>query len=984
MFRPGTSVNRRFEIFHELMPHKVRHILLISSPYDAWVMEKDRGLSEAIVHEYRGLNLSHPPRLTWAGSLEEATESLEDGRFDLVIIIGEFFESFSPDLTTKIRQFAPNIPVIRLYHRSPDRISEQLEHVPTYPLERFFLWSGDTKLFLASIKSIEDELNVTKDTSHSGIRVIIFVEDSAKYLSSLLPVLYKELVKQTQRVMEKGLDEEHRMLAMRARPKILIASSYEGAMDLFKKFEPYVLGVISDVRFSHGGQIDGSAGIQLLKAILKKRFDIPLLLTSSESTNGEKAATIPASFVDKNSPTLHQDVQSFFLKRLGFGEFSFRLADGQEIARANDLRELGNGLLELPDEIFIDHWLRHDFSRWLFTRGETLLAHEIREVRAKDFDNNLTQMRQYLHQKIYTRRMQRQKGVIVNFDADAYDVDTEFLKIGDGSLGGKARGLAFFASWIDQSATLRKEFEQVKILVPRTLVLTTECFEEFIAANRLEPVIKQELSDEAIATHFRQGALPEATLVKISAFLDKNTLPLAVRSSSLLEDSKYRAYAGLYSTYMLANDHDAHEMRLSQLADAIKLVYASTYFSQPRSFSLRVGNRIEEEKMAVIIQPTVCSRYNQYYYPAISGVAQSHNYYPFGKLKPEDGIATIALGLGKAVMEGGKSLRFCPSHPEILPQRSTVDDLLDNAQRQFYALEAGNKELSLTIDEGAGLIHRDVVEAGDEFPVRMLSSKYNPQEHAIRDSGQGNGIPVLTFSEILKYKMIPLPEILAALLAEGQQAMRCPVEIEFSLDLPENSQQKPQLAIVQIRPMGAREEMRKITVNAKDRSTSFCLSHNALGNTDNDELTDIVYVKPDSFDPSATVDIAAQIRSFNATLETAGRRYALIGPGRWGSTDHWLGIPVGWRDIAGVGAMVETTHPLIHAEPSQGSHFFHNITSLGIPYLNVGHHESDRLDWDWLTQLQIISETSHVVHATFPKSITMKIDGRNSIGVLSK
>ncbi len=984
MFRPGTRSDRRFRVYHELMQHKVKEILLISSPYDAWVMEQDRGLSEAIVHEYRGLNLSHPPRLTWVASVQEATEKLQTKKFDLAIIIAEFIESLSPEVTEKLRKFAENIPVVRLFHRSPDRIVAQLEHIPSYPLERYFMWSGDTKLFLASIKSIEDELNAERDTHHSAIRVIIFVEDSAKYLSSLLPVLYQELVKQTQRVMEKGLNEEHRMLAMRVRPKILLASSFEGAIELFDRFEQYVLGVISDVRYSRNGKLDGNAGIHLLECVHKKRFDIPLLLTSSESVNCEKAKTIPASFVDKNSPSLHMEVRAFFLKKLGFGEFRFCSKDNREIARASDLRDLGNGLLQLPDDIFMKHWLRNDFSRWLFSRGETLLAQEIRAVQTEDFGNDLEKMRKYLHHKIHTRRMERQKGVIVDFDAEAYDQDTEFLKIGDGSLGGKARGLAFFSTWIDQLTTLRADFDQVQLDTPQTLILTTECFEEFIQINTLDQIIKSDISDEDIAEHFRKGALSDIVLVKLKGFLIKNTNPIAVRSSSLLEDSKYRAYAGLYSTYMLANDHASLETRLAQLTDAIKMVFASTYFERPRSFSLRVGNRIEEEKMAVIIQPIVGSQYNQYYYPAVSGVAQSHNYYPFGRQKSEDGIATIALGLGKAVMEGEKTLRFSPAHPGVLPQRSNVDDILDNSQRKFYALQLGEEASSLSIDEEAGLAERHLHDAKEEFPVRLLSSFYDPQSHSLRDSYQPEGIPVLTFSEILKYNLFPLSQMLQALLAEGQKAMRCPVEIEFSVDLPEKSTQKPRLAILQIRPMGAREELRKIDVDISNPSACFCISHNALGNIENTEMRDIVYVKPDVFDPACSIDIAMQIRGINAALHAAGRRYLLIGPGRWGSADHWLGIPVGWSDICEVGAIVEATHPLVHAEPSQGSHFFHNITSLGISYLNVGHHEEDLLDYQWLSQLSYVAETSHVIHAACSKAFTLKVDGRRSVGMLSK
>lgn len=969
------------------MRRKVREILFVSSPYDAWVMEKDRGLSEAIVLEYRGLNLSHPPRLNWVASVDEASTALKEKQFDLVIIMPQASDSHDSDLHGQIRQLCPDTPIVRFYHRSPGKLVSYQDEINTFIPDRTFMWSGDTKLLLATIKSIEDQLNVKQDTCLADIRVIIFVEDSPEYLSSLLPVLYQELVSQTQEVMEEGLNHEHRMLAMRARPKILLANSFETALELFESFESYVLCVISDVRFPRKGELDGEAGIHLLKNIHRKRFDIPLLLVSSEPQNKEKAQTIPAVFVDKNSSTLHEEVHAFFLNKLGFGPFNFRTSDGKAIASATNLLSLENAMRRLPDQIFYDHWIKNDFSRWLFTRAETLLATELRAVTAEDFDNDLARMRQYLYQTIRNHRMHRQKSVLVDFDSDDFDIDTDFLKIGDGSLGGKARGLGFFSSWLYQRTDLKNKFEQVDIYIPQTLIITTECFEEFLHANNLVPVVQQHLDNKIIAEHFLKATFPEQFRNQLKKFLERVRCPLAVRSSSLLEDAKFRAYAGLYKTYMLANDDDSLNSRLEQLLNAIKMVYASTYYREPKAFSSRVGNRTEEEKMAVIIQQLAGERHGSFFYPALSGVAQSHNYYPFSIVKPEDGVATIAVGLGKAVTEGGKSLRFSPCHPEILPQRSTVDDTLNNSQRHFYALKMdpkGTLSEESWFDDSANLTRREIFDAVNEYPIFSLASFYDPQEHRIRDSRSSHGSPVITFSSILKYKSVPLAEMLKELLTAGQEGMGGPVEIEFSLTLSDRENHKPQLAILQIRPMGAHEELMAVDIDLQDTSVYFCVSHKALGNTINEAMNHIVYVKPDAFDSAKTVDIAREISHLNAVLNAAGHEYLLIGPGRWGSADRWLGIPVSWGDICGVGAIIETFHPLINAEPSQGSHFFHNITSLGINYLTVESGQRDDLDWKWIQDLEIIDETDFIAHACSKKPLTLKVDGRRSVGVIYK
>jgi hypothetical protein len=971
----------RFKIFHELMLKKVREILLISTPYDAWIMEEDCRLSERIINEYRGLNLSHPPRLNWVSSAAEALASLDQKQFDMVITMSRVADLDAFAIGKKIKKKAPDLPVMLLSHQVVPVEECHPEQSSPSPIDRIFLWSGNTDILLALIKSAEDQMNVVHDTDFAGIRVIIFVEDSPTYISSLLPILYKELVTQAQAVMEEGLNEEHRLLAMRARPKILVAQSYEKAISLFEQFKPYVLAVISDVRFPRQCVLDGNAGVNLLNKIKKDRFDIPLLLTSSEPKNAEKAAGIPAIFVDKNSPSLLAEVKSFFLDYLGFGDFIFRTPDHRPIAKASNLRSLEKNLYSIPEESLVFHCNRNDFSRWLFARSEIELASKVRPIRDNDFASAESH-RQHLISIIGARRMRRQKGVVVNFDAGDFDPDTDFFKIGTGSLGGKGRGLAFVSSILQRNLHIHKKFDQVNITIPQMLVITTERFDEFVDKNDLKGLSKSEMPDAEVAERFLMGQFPSWLEEDLRAYISQIKYPLAVRSSSLFEDAQFHAYAGLYKTYMLANDDPDLERRLNQLISAIKLIYASIYYKGAKAFSRRVGQRTEEEKMAVIVQQVAGERHGEYLYPSISGAAQSHNYYPFGKMKPEEGIATIALGLGKTVMDGEKALRFSPKYPQVLPQRTTVDDILENSQQFFYALKMGGPCLELGVNESITLAKREISDATDEPPLKLLTGTYIPEEHRIRDATQTPGYQVLTFSQVLKYNLFPLADLLAEILTIGQEGIGCPVEIEFSVNLGQPNERLPEFALLQIRPMTAREELMKVDIQQAEIQQAFCFSSQALGNGISTDMADIVYVKPDVFDPSHTLQIAREIGHINTNLLREKRKYLLIGPGRWGSADRWLGIPVSWSDISGVGAMVETSHPLLKAEPSQGSHFFHNITTLGINYMTVFESQENSIDWKWLTSLPAAAETPFVSHVRLDQVLQLKVDGRKSLGVI--
>ncbi len=970
-----------FKIYHDLMAWKVRRILLVSTPYDAWIMEEDGRLSEHIINEYRGLNLSHPPQIHWVPTAEAAFKKLNEKRYEMVITMPRIADMDALAFARQIKAKDPNIPVILISHSAA--LDPAAFIAPGQPrvIDRAYVWTGNTELLVAIVKSEEDRRNAPQDTRLAGVRIILFVENSPLHLATILPALYKEVVSQTRKVLEGKLNEEHRLLVMRARPKILVAETYEEAMALYRRFAPYILGVISDVEFPRRGILDPKAGIDLLRTIRQERFDIALMLSSVNPANARYAQELQAAFLNKTSPRMREELHSFFIHGLAFGEFIFRLPNGQEVARASDLRSMERVLKTIPAASLRFHAERNDFSRWLFTRTETVLATKLRDLRVEDFES-IEAMRDFLIRLIHARRRARQRGVVVDFAADDFDLMTDFFKIGQGSLGGKARGLAFLLSMMHERREFRHKFKDILLDVPQTMVITTEVFDEFIEANRLAYLAEEDLPDREISARFLWGVFPEAAKNDLRAFLSRVHYPLAVRSSSLLEDAQFQAYAGLYRTYMLPNEHPNLERRLDHLIHAIKLVYASTYFRGPKTFSQRIGRRIEEEKMAVIIQRLVGELYGEYYYPAISGVAQSYNYYPFARMKPEDGIATIALGLGRAVVEGERTLRFCPRYPHMLPQRSTVDDILKNAQTHFYALKMGEDYHALDISESENLVRREVSDALDEPPVQYLSSTYVPAEHRIRDTVMIPGYRVLTFANVLKYHQFPLAEILVDALAMGKQGMGAEVEMEFSVDLKLAQRGQPEFAFLQLRPMTARAELGPVDISDSERQRAVCHSRHALGNFINREMRDILFVKPETFDITKTVQIAQEIGRMNARLVKENRPYLLIGPGRWGTSDRWLGIPVRWADISGVGAIVEAVYDDFRVEPSQGSHFFHNITTQGIGYITVSGQGDETIHWTWLRTLPVVEETEYVAHVRLERPMIMKVDGRTHECVL--
>lgn len=975
-----------FKVFHELMAKKVNDILLVSTPYDAFIMEEEGRLAERIIHEYRGLNLSRPPCLTWVSSAQEAINALTQNQFDLVLTMPRLDDMDAFDLGLRIKRKFPDLPVFLLAH-STNKLLLDMDYSNRRSIDKLFVWYGNSDLLLALIKNVEDRMNIEYDTKRAKVRVIILVEDSPIYYSSILPMLYKEIVSQTQAAMEDSLNDEHRILRMRARPKILLAETYEDAENLYRRFKPFLLSVLSDVRFPRDGIVDKDAGYSLLSMIKAETPDIPLLMISSEKSNREKADMIPAVFLNKFSPTLHEEIRDFFRDNLGFGDFIFRLPDGTEVARVSNLREMEEILPSVPDESVSYHGARNDFSSWLMARSEVLLATKLKPVKASDF-NNMAEAKQYLVQSIHDRRVGRQKGIITQFVSGRFDPEAEFVKIGKGSLGGKARGLAFISTQLKENPVFRNDIKDVDIRVPKTLVISTEGFDDFISQNDLKDIPNRDLKDVQICEMFLKSSLPEWLRHDLDTFLSHADYPLAVRSSSLLEDAQFQPFAGIYNTYMLPNRHPDRGMRLERLLQAIKLVYASTYMETPRSYAKSTLHRLEDEKMAVVIQRLMGRQHGDYFYPAVSGVAQSYNFYPISHMKPEEGIAHVALGLGKTVVEGGTSLRFSPRYPQLLPQFSTVEDILKNSQRFFYALKLTdfpeNFGFPEDLRDDITLARLEIDDVQTHPPVISLCSSYSPEENRIRDTMTTSGYPVCTFARVLKYKSFPLPEILSELLDIGRKGMGTPVEIEFSANLPFEADQIPEFGLLQIRPMAITHHNRDVKISKKDLSQALCYSTMALGNGQFKDIADIIYVRPDAFDPAKTIDIAAEIGKVNQQLVSKNRKYLLIGPGRWGSADRWLGIPVIWNEISGVGAIIETTAENLKADPSQGSHFFHNITSLGISYLNTREKGDDFIDWDWLQSLPAENETRYLRHVKLKKPLTLKINGKSSCAVLLK
>lgn len=965
--------------FPNLMPRRIERILLVSNAYDSFTLEEDGLLTELIFSEYSDLGLTHAPEMTRVPTGEEALAVIRENTPDLVITMLRLADMDVAKFSAAVRAAAPSVPIVLLVSNVPElaRLGDRRRELN---VDAVYVWHGDAKIFLAIIKCIEDRWNVEHDTRVGGVGVIILVEDSVRYRSSLLPIMYSELVHQTRSVMLDGINRMHKQVRLRARPKILVAETYEDAMALYEKFKDYIFGVVSDVAFLHNGVHDPQAGIELIRTLKSENPDLPALLQSSEPDNRKLAESIRTNFLHKRSSTLLQDVGDFMLNNFGFGEFVFRLPDGTETARAADLKAMVRVLEDVPEASLAYHANRNHFSNWLRARTEFGLARELRQKSVTEF-KDIENLRRFLIRAFSDIIRYNRRGVVEDFNAESFDLHTTFARIGGGSLGGKARGLAFMDALLVRHG-VDHQFEGVRVYVPRSVVIGTDVFERFLDKNHLRTNALYTADDEWIRLAFLKAKLPENVVSCLRTYLKTVHFPIAVRSSSLLEDSQFHPFAGVYDTLMIPNNHPDDRIRLDQLCDAIKLVYASTFYDAARKYLEATPHRIEEQLMGVILQQIVGTRHGDHFYPNFAGVMRSYNFYPFGHVKPEDGVASVALGLGDLVVGGAEALRFCPAHPHVLPQLANPKQFLRSSQRFFDAIDLRKTDFDAANRKATGLVRLELDVAERDGTLDLVGSVWSQENHTFYDGIQREGPRVVTFAHILKSDAFPLAAIIRRVLELGREGMSGPVELEFAVNLQSDPKE---FAVLQIRPYGAMGDFQAVDVEDVPAEYLVCSSQLALGNGIIGGMRDIVYVKPEVFDPARTKEIAREVSVLNDQLRAEQRPYLLIGFGRWGSSNHWLGIPVNWGQISGAKMIVETSLENFVVDPSQGSHFFHNLTSLGIAYLSINPRLSQGfIDWQWLAEQPAKYDGEYVRRVELEMPIEGRVDGRTSRAVVLK
>lgn len=975
----------RIKKFQKLMRYKIREILLVSSIYDNYLFEEDGRLYELIREEYQSLNLSFAPELIHVTTGEEALEMLS-GRhnFDLIITTLHIEDMHVIKFAQMVRQSGINLPIVLLAYDNRER-KELTTHYDTSIFERIFIWNGDYRLVIAIVKYIEDRINVENDTKNIGVQSIIVVEDNIKFYSAYLPLIYTEIFKQSQRLLDEGMNLTHKFLRMRARPKILLCTTYEEAWSYYERYQEYVLGIILDINFKHHGVKDPEAGLRFAKNVRAQHDDIPILLQSSDETFREKAFQIGASFLHKNSPRLLHELRDFMLNNFGFGDFVFVNAEGKEVFRATNLSELEEALKVIPDESLVYHASRNHFSKWLKARTEFYLAHRLRPHKVSDF-KSVQELRDRLLSSIQEYRKLQQRGIILDFNKETFDPKNSFARIGGGSLGGKARGLGFINTMITNYG-ISEKFDDVEISVPSAIVIGTDVFDRFIQDNKLEQYAFLDIDDIEITRAFVDAQnFPLGIIQKLREFLEITHTPLAVRSSSLLEDSQFQPFAGVYETYMIPNSNPDIEIRLNELLQSIKSVYASTYHRKAKDYMQATSYRLEEEKMAVVVQRLVGAQRDHRFYPDFAGVAKSYNFYPIPPQKSSDGIALVALGLGKTVVEGGNTIRFCPKYPKHLLQFFSTKETLKNAQQEFYALDlTGKLEHNLKSIEDPLVKLYDLSESEKDGTLYSVGSTYSSENDAVYDGVSREGLRVVTFAPILKHKIFPLPEILDLLLDIGSWGMGTPVEIEFAVNLHVPIGVRKEFAMLQMRPMVLSREVEELKIGEVKESDLICQSSQVLGNGAINGIHDIVVVDINKFERGKSKEVAMEVSKLNSRLLNERRPYLLIGVGRWGSIDPWLGIPVTWDQISGASVIVESGFKDFQVTPSQGSHFFQNLTSFRVGYFTVNYVDHQGfIDWDWLNNQQAFEEFNFTRHIRFEKSIAIRINGHENKGIILK
>lgn len=966
--------------FVSLMTKRIFNVLLVANPYDAFMLEDDGRIDEKIFIEYMNLSLRYPPRFTQVSTEEDAWKQLGNTMFDLVICMPGSDNSDTFDIARQIKEKYPHIPLVVLTPFSHG-IKERMEHEDLSIFEYVFCWLGNTDLLVSIIKLIEDKMNLEHDIKEVGVQMILLVEDSIRFYSSVLPNLYKFVLRQSQEFATEALNEHQRTLRMRGRPKIVLARSYEEAMDLYNKYQNNTLGIISDARYPREGKIDPHAGIRFLTEVRSRDPFIPLILQSAEVSNKEFALSCGAQFIDKNSKKMNIDLREAVSENFGFGDFIFRNPNTmEEVVRVHNLKELQNAIFSIPAESFLYHISRNHISRWLYSRAIFPVAEFLKQITWESLQD-IDAHRQIIFEAIVKYRKMKNQGVVAVFQRDRFDRYSNFARIGDGSLGGKGRGLAFIDNMVKRHAEF-EEFENASVVIPKTVVLCTDIFDEFMDMNQLYQVALSDADDETILRAFLRAKLPDRLVEDFFAFFDVVKSPIAIRSSSLLEDSHYQPFAGIYSTYMIPYLTDKYEM-LRMLSDAIKGVYASVYYKDSKAYMQATSNVIDQEKMAVILQEVVGTQYGDRFYPSISGVARSINYYPINDELAEEGTVSLALGLGKYIVDGGLTLRVCPYHPDKVLQTSEMEMALRETQTRFYALDLKNMGQNFSLDDGFNLLKLPVKEAENDGSLNYIASTYDPYDMVIRDGIYPGGRKVITFANILQHDVFPLARILQLVQKYGQGEMRRPVEIEFAVNL-NAAEKKGVFYLLQIRPMVDMKADLNEDLDAIPEDQLLLKSVNSLGQGIMDDIQDVIYVKTEGYSASNNQLIAYDIEKLNKRFLDEGKHYILIGPGRWGSSDTWLGIPVKWPNISAARVIVEAGLTNYRVDPSQGTHFFQNLTSFGVGYFTINAYMNDGLyNQELLNSMPAVEETKYLRWVRFDKPLAVKMNGKKKIGVVS-
>jgi len=966
--------------FKQLMQKRIHNILIVCSSYDYYLLEEDGRIDEQIFNEYTDLNLRYPPSFLHAPSIEEALKLLESENIDLVITwVDASKKSF--EIAKEIKAIYPDLPIAALSHYS-EELRKMLNDDQSVAIDFVFHWSGNINIFLAIIKLVEDRMNAEKDINEIGVNAILLVEDSLRFYSQYLPIIYKVVLQQTESFIHEGLNQHRKMISKRGRPKILLATNYEEGIELFEKYKENILGIISDVTYYKDGEKNNQAGFLFLNYVRKKSKYLPALMQSSEIKNKKKATLVNAEFLYKYSDTLGLDIKKYITKHFSFGEFKFWDPKKKKIVRkAKDLRSFQQSLASIPIETLVYHAKRNDFSRWLQSRALFSLSKLFSKIRFEHFNDD-KDLREFLIKSVRAFRLDRSRGVIAKFDKDLYDEYLVFSRIGDGALGGKGRGLSFIDMFLKRHR-LSNKFENVNISIPRTVVLSTDVFDEFMEKHNLFTYVAKKHSDEAILNKFISKPLPAKALADIKAFLETSDTPIAIRSSSVLEDSLYQPFAGIFATYMVPNTEIKAFVKMVE--NAIKSVMASAFYKNSKAYIKATSHSIEESKMAVILQEVIGKQYEDVYYPNISGVARSINVYPIGSEKSEEGIANIALGLGEIIVGGGRSLRFSPFHPKKILQLSNPMTTQRETQKYFYGLDTNPDSYQVSTSEAVNKKKLSLRKAKNHQSLKFVASTYDMQNNVIRPGIMHDGIRVLTFDNILKYNTFPLAEILRELLRVGQLEMQNPIEIEFAIKLDVPKGEPQEFSFLQIRPIVEQDNFTNLLDDDIELSNTIIYSKSALGNGKYEHITDLVYVKPDSFDKAKTEDIALAVEKINKEFEGSDKKYILIGPGRWGSSDSWLGIPVVWSQISSAKVIVESGLEDYRIDPSQGTHFFQNLTSFKVGYLTINPFIDDGyFDVAYLDKQEAVYENKFLRHIRFSKPLTVIIEGKTNKAVIFK